>query len=90
MNYSFIQISDCHIDDEKNVWGTDSQKNLSTIVKSISNRNYNALIISGDLTHNGSSSSYSTLTDIIQPISDNLFILLVNPDNKLNLSSAFS
>ena len=48
MNYSFIQISDCHIDDEKNVWGTDSQKNLSTIVKSISNRNYTALIISGD------------------------------------------
>ena len=90
MNYSFIQISDCHIDDEKNVWGTDSQKNLSTIVKSISNRNYNALIISGDLAHNGTTSSYSTLKDIIQPISDNLFILPGNHDNKLNLSSAFS
>ena len=90
MNYSFIQISDCHIDDEKNVWGTDSQKNLSTIVKSISNRNYNALIISGDLAHNGTASSYSTLKDIIQPISDNLFILPGNHDNKLNLSSAFS
>lgn len=90
MNYSFIQISDCHIDDEKNVWGTDSQKNLSTIVKSISNRNYNALIISGDLAHNGTASSYSTLKDIIQPISGNLFILPGNHDNKLNLSSAFS
>ena len=90
MNNSFIQISDCHIDDEKNVWGTDSQKNLSTIVKSISNRNYNALIISGDLAHNGTASSYSTLKDIIQPISDNLFILPGNHDNKLNLSSAFS
>ena len=90
MNNSFIQISDSHIDDEKNVWGTDSQKNLSTIVKSISNRNYNALIISGDLAHNGTASSYSTLKDIIQPISDNLFILPGNHDNKLNLSSAFS
>ncbi|MDA8981202.1 metallophosphoesterase [Candidatus Thioglobus sp.] len=90
MNYSFIQISDCHIDDEKNVWGTDSKKNLSTIVKSISNRNYNALIISGDLAHNGTASSYSTLKDIIQPISDNLVILPGNHDNKLNLFSAFS
>jgi len=90
MNNSFIQISDCHIDDEKNVWGTDSQKNLSTIVKSISNRNYNALIISGDLAHNGTAFSYSTLKDIIHPISDNLVILPGNHDNKFNLSSAFS
>ncbi len=90
MKNSFIQISDCHIDDEKNVWGTDSQKNLSTIVKSISNRNYNALIISGDLAHNGTASSYSILKDIIHPISDNLVILPGNHDNKLNLSIAFS
>jgi Icc protein len=42
------------------------------------------------LAHNGTASSYSTLKDIIQPISDNLFILPGNHDNKLNLSSAFS
>ena len=87
---SFIQISDSHIDDEKNVWGTDSQKNLSTIVKSISSRNYNALIISGDLAHNGTASSYSIFKKIIRPIGLNLSILPGNHDNKLNLSSAFS
>jgi len=90
MNNSFIQISDCHIDDEKNVWGTDSQNNLNSIVKSISTRNYNALIISGDLTHNGTESSYSLFKKIIKPISSNLYILPGNHDNKLNLSLAFS
>jgi Icc protein len=89
MKNSFIQISDSHIDDEKNVWGTDSQKNLSTIVKSISTRNYNALIISGDLAHNGTALSYSLFKKIIKPISSNLSILPGNHDNKLNLSSAF-
>ena len=87
---SFIQISDSHIDDEKNVWGTNSQNNLNSIVKSISIRKYNALIISGDLTHNGTASSYSIFKKIIKPISYDLSILPGNHDNKLNLSSAFS
>ena len=87
---SFIQISDSHIDDEKNVWGTDSQNNLNSIVKSISIRNYDALIISGDLTHNGTASSYSLFKKIIKPISSDLSILPGNHDNKLNLSLAFS
>jgi Icc protein len=90
MTNSFIQISDSHIDDEKNVWGTDSQKNLSSVVKSIASRNYNALIISGDLTHNGTSSSYSIFKEIAKPISANLSVVPGNHDNKLNLSSAFS
>ena len=90
MNNSFIQISDSHIDDEKNVWGADSQKNLKSIVKSILSRNYNALIISGDSTHNGTMSSYSLFKEIIKPISSNFAILPGNHDNKLNLSSSFS
>ena len=48
MTNSFIQISDSHIDDEKKVWGADSQKNLSSIVNSITSRNYDAIINSGD------------------------------------------
>ena len=90
MNNSFIQISDSHIDDKKNVWGTDSQKNLYSIVKSIASKNYNALIISGDLAHNGTASSYSLFKKIIKPINSNLSILPGNHDDKLNLSSAFS
>ena len=90
MANSFIQISDSHIDDEKIVWGADSKKNLSSIVKSITSRNYDALIISGDLTHNGSSSSYAIFKEIIEPISANLAIVAGNHDNKSNLSSAFS
>ncbi len=90
MTNSFIQISDSHIDDEKKVWGADSQKNLSSIVNSITSRNYDAIIISGDLSHNGTASSYSLLKEIIKPISVNLTIVPGNHDNKLNLSSAFS
>ncbi len=89
MNSSFIQISDSHIDDEKIVWGIDSQKNLTSIVESISNRAFKALVISGDLTHNGTDSSYIKFKEIIKPINNQITILPGNHDNKFNLSRAF-
>ena len=72
MTKSFIQISDSHIDDNKLVMGVDSQANLSTIVSTISKHYYDALLISGDLAHNGTLESYQTLLKILDPIKNEI------------------
>ena len=68
MTKSFIQISDSHIDDDKLVMGVDSQANLDAIVSMISKQHYDALLISGDLAHNGTPRSYQKLQKILNPI----------------------
>ena len=90
MPKSFIQISDSHIDDEKLVMGVDSQANLAAVVEHISKQTYDALVFSGDLSHNGTMSSYIQIKEILKPLSNNAFILHGNHDNKSNLSKIFS
>ena len=90
MSKSFIQISDSHIDDEKFVMGVDSQANLACIVEHISKQSYDALVFSGDLSHNGTMSSYIQIKEILKPLGNNAFILHGNHDNKSNLSKIFS
>jgi len=87
---SFIQISDSHIDDEKLVMGVDSQANLAAIVNNISNHYYDALLISGDLAHNGTLNSYQKLQKILKPIEKEIFVLPGNHDDFLNLSQIFN
>ena len=89
MPKSFIQISDSHIDDEKLVMGVDSQANLAAVVEHISKQTYDALVFSGDLSHNGTMSSYIQIKEILKPLSNNAFILHGNHDNKSNLSKKF-
>ena len=76
MTNSFIQISDSHIDDDLLVMGVDSQKNLSAIVSNISNHYYDALLISGDLAHNGTLNSYQKLQKILKPIKSKIYVFL--------------
>ena len=90
MTNSFIQISDCHIDDDKLVMGIDSQANLGAIVSNISNHYYDALLISGDLAHNGSLNSYKELQKILKPIKTKIYVLPGNHDDFLNLSQIFN
>ena len=90
MTNSFIQISDTHIDDDKLVMGVDSQANLDSIVSNISNHNYDALLISGDLTHNGTINSYQKLQKILKPIKKEIYVLPGNHDDFLNLSQIFN
>ena len=90
MTKSFIQISDSHIDDNKFVMGVDSQTNLSAIVSMISLKNYDALLISGDLAHNGTLESYQTLQKILDPIETEIYVLPGNHDNLSNLSQVFN
>jgi len=71
MTKSFIQISDSHIDDDNLVMGVDSQANLNNIVVDILTKSYDALLVSGDLAHNGTLESYRTLKKIIKPLGNN-------------------
>ena len=90
MTKSFIQISDSHIDDDKLVMGVDSQANLSAIVSMISQKNYDALLISGDLAHSGTLESYQKLKTILKPIETEIYVLPGNHDDFSNLSQIFN
>ena len=90
MKNSFIQISDCHIDDDKLVMGVDSQANLVAIVSTISKLYYDVLLISGDLVHNGTLESYQKLRKILNPIETEIYVLPGNHDNLSNLSQIFN
>jgi len=81
MTKSFIQISDSHIDDDKLVMGVDSQANLGAIVNMISDQNYDVLLISGDLSHNGTLESYQKLRKILNPIETKIYVLPGNHDD---------
>jgi len=90
MTNSFIQISDSHIDDNQFVMGVDSQANLGAIVSNISNHYYDALLISGDLAHNGTLNSYRKLQKILEPIKTKIYILPGNHDDFSNLYQIFN
>ena len=85
MPKSFIQISDSHIDDEKLVMGVDSQANLAAVVEHVSKQTFDALVFSGDLSHNGTTSSYIQIKEILKPLGNNVCILPGNHDNKSSL-----
>ena len=90
MQKSFIQISDSHIDDDKLVMGVDSEANLSAIVSNISKHYYDALLISGDLAHNGTLESYQKLLKILNSIATKIYVLPGNHDDLSNLSQIFN
>ena len=90
MSISFIQISDCHIDDEKLVMGVDSTANLERILDNIKDRTFDKLLISGDLTHNGTLSSYKKLQKRLNAINANIHVMPGNHDNKNNLAKVFN
>ncbi len=90
MSISFIQISDCHIDDEILVMGVDSQSNLQQVLTHIKEKSFNALLISGDLTHNGTPNSYKKLQKSLANIKSDIHVMPGNHDNKDNLSTIFN
>ena len=90
MTKSFIQISDSHIDNDKVVMGVDSQANLVAIVNMISEQYFDALLISGDLAHNGMLESYQKLQKILNPIETKIYVFPGNHDDLSNLSQIFN
>ncbi|QKQ24177.1 metallophosphoesterase [Candidatus Ruthia endofausta] len=90
MSHSFVQISDCHIDDLENTMGVNTHVNLKKIINKIININIDALLISGDLTHNGTITSYKTLQQILSPVQTRLLVISGNHDIDNNLNAIFS
>ncbi len=84
-----IQISDCHIDDQAITMGIDSQANLIQVVNQINNHVFDALLISGDLTHNGTLSAYNRLKDILSPIDTPIYVIGGNHDDSTHLNQVF-
>ncbi|MDB2590120.1 metallophosphoesterase [Candidatus Thioglobus sp.] len=84
-----IQISDCHIDDQRLAMGVDSQKNLQSIIEYIQTVKSDALLISGDLTHHGTLNSYRILKKILSPIKRSIFVIKGNHDDAENLGQVF-
>ena len=85
----FIQISDCHIDDNAQTMGVNSHENLIKVVDKIVTLQSDALLISGDLTHNGTPYSYKKLKEILSPIETDIFVIAGNHDDSDNLASEF-
>lgn len=87
-----VQISDCHIDDIDEVLGVNSRDNLNKIIAKISQNPANTIIISGDLSHNGSLKSYQILKTALKPIlkSKQLFVLSGNHDDAQNMAQEFA
>lgn len=85
----FIQISDCHIDDNEQSMGVNTHQNLAYIIDKITSMNSDALLISGDLTHNGTVKSYKKLKQILTPVQSDIFVIAGNHDSA-NLADVFS
>ena len=70
--------------------GVDSQASLGAIVSNISKHYFDALLISGDLAHNGTLESYQKLQKILKPIESKIYMLHGNHDDLSNLSQIFN
>lgn len=90
MTKSLIQISDCHIDEQPLVMGINSSNNLDIVINDIKKRNFDALLISGDLSHNGTIKSYKKIKKKLSNIENDIYILPGNHDNKNNLKISFN
>ena len=89
-SYHLIQISDCHINDSLEAMGVNTHTNLASIVSAITKYNHDTLLITGDLSHNGTLSSYQVLQNILKPIKSRIVVLSGNHDKIDNLNQIFS
>jgi len=88
-SYNLIQISDCHIDDQVESMGVDTHTNLTSVIKTISKQSCDTLLITGDLTHNGTLNSYQLLQRILTPIKSRVVVFGGNHDQIENLNQVF-
>ncbi len=80
---TLVQLTDCHVG--KLAYNT----NLTKIVSEIVKIDYDAIIITGDLTENGLLSEYLQLQMILNPL-QNIFVLAGNHDSIINMKKVFS
>ena len=88
--HNLIQISDCHIDNQAESMGVDTHTNLTSVIKTVAKQNCDTLLITGDLTHNGTLNSYYLLQRMLTPIKSRIVVLCGNHDQIANLNQVFS
>ena len=86
---TLVQMSDCHIGDEPQSIGVNTQANVQKIVQAVIKQRPDACVISGDLSHSGTEKSYQLLQRILAPIQSNLMVLPGNHDNIEHLKMTF-
>ena len=82
--HNLIQISDCHIDNQAESMGVDTHTNLTSVIKTVAKQNCDTLLITGDLTHNGTLNSYYLLQRMLTPIKSRIVVLCGNHDQIAN------
>jgi Icc protein len=89
-SHDLIQISDCHIDDQVESMEVDTHTNLVSVIRAVIKHNCDTLLITGDLTHNGTLNSYQVLQRMLTPIESKIVVLSGNHDQIENLNQVFS
>ena len=89
-SHDLIQISDCHIDDQVESMEVDTHTNLVSVIRAVTKHNCDTLLITGDLTHNGTLNSYQVLQRMLTPIESKIVVLSGNHDQIENLNQVFS
>ncbi len=69
--------------------GVNTQKNLAKVVEALTHYEFDALLISGDLTHHGTSGAYAQIKTILAPIKAPIYIIGGNHDDPAQLNTYF-
>ena len=86
---AFVQLSDCHIDDQPISMGVDTWHHLDQVLDKVKQQEFEQIFISGDLSHQGSEKSYSVLREKLKVLEIEPVVIVGNHDDKHNLSQAF-
>ena len=70
--------------------GVDTHTNLTSVIEAVTKQSCDTLLITGDLTHNGTLNSYQLLQRILTPIKSRIVVLGGNHDQIKNLNRVFS
>jgi len=90
--HKIIQLTDSHLfvsKDEKFL-DINPYLNLKQILSKVKNENPDYIIVTGDISHDGSKQSYQYFSDIIKELKINTYWYPGNHDNQKNMNDIFS
>lgn len=90
MSWDLIQLSDLHVCHDKNqICGeTLPAQSLRDVIADMMSYTCKHYVATGDLSNDGSNSSYQQISHLLEPIKDHLFLLPGNHDDRTVMKSA--